>query len=175
MLPTCPKPFAVLLLALIGLSACGFHLRGYPPDDASKTTDRAQAVGNTRIFVVAGGSGIAAIVQGQLAELGAKSAASGADAWQVIISAEQEKERLLSVDPSTGKAREYELIFSLALAVRNPKGELVYGGILERKRDFIYDETAALSTSDEREGLRTELREELAHEILETFIRALPN
>ncbi|MGH2821649.1 MAG: LPS assembly lipoprotein LptE, partial [Thermoleophilaceae bacterium] len=63
-------------------------------------------------------------------------------------------ERVLSVDPRTGKAREYQIAYRVDLAVRHSdRRPLIKNQTIDLLRDFTFDETAALGKFEEQQVL----------------------
>jgi outer membrane lipopolysaccharide assembly protein LptE/RlpB len=91
----------ILVILLIGLSACGFQLRGA----------NLQALQNANVYVQSSGANVlAAEVKRQLldADVSPVSSASDAD-YIVALSNESFSRKILSVSPTTGKVEEYEV------------------------------------------------------------------
>ncbi|MGH8572638.1 MAG: LPS assembly lipoprotein LptE [Gammaproteobacteria bacterium] len=147
------------MLALLCVSACGFHLRGTVPVDLQFSrvyvkdhrarrvaTELARQLGYNRVVV-------------------APDAASA----DVVVELRNERfdERVLSVDPRTGKAREYQIAFRIDLAVRHSdRRPLIKNQTIDLLRDFTFDETAALGKFEEQQVLREEMIEDAAETVL---------
>lgn len=150
----------LLLTALLTLllAACGYQLRG-----ATVVDWRLGAV-----YLQEQQSGdLAGEVRRQLTQSGVTLAgdARAADT-AVTVSGETYDRRVLSVDPDTGKVREYELEIAAFLTVARADGTL----LLEREqialqRDYVFEEGTALGSFAEEETLRADLREDAAHAI----------
>jgi LPS-assembly lipoprotein len=75
--------------------------------------------------------------------------------------------RVLSVDPRTGKVREFELGYAVDLNVTHRDGRSLIGpDTVTLLRDYVFDETAAISEFEEENLLREEMRKDAAEAIL---------
>lgn len=154
--------FVLMVGLILALSACGFHLRGSRPM-------KLQA---TKIFMeVRGARQIAAEVKRQLEINEVPVVTRQKDAEAILsLSNEQFDRRVLSVDPRTGKWREFELSYEVDLAISKPDGEdLVKRDTLQISRDHSFDETAVVSKFEEEQ----QLREEMMRDAAETILRRL--
>ena len=85
----------------------------------------------------------------------------------VTLRDERFEQRVLSVDPRTGKVREYELAYRVDLMVADAKGHsLLAAQSIDLLRDYTFDETAALAKSDEEQLLRQEIIQDAAATVL---------
>ena len=90
------------------------------------------------------------------------------DAQAVLeLTGEEFDRRVLSVDPDTGKVREIELGLAVGLTVRDKGGKLLapYRN-LTWTRDFVFDETALLGTTEQENVIRRELADDAAKTIV---------
>jgi LPS-assembly lipoprotein len=150
---------SALLLALLCVSACGFHLRGTVPVDLQFSrvyvrdhrarrvaTELARQLSYSRVVV-------------------APDAASA----DVVVDLRNERfdERVLSVDPRTGKAREYQIAYRVDLAVRHTdRRPLIKNQTVDLLRDYTFDETAALGKFEEQQVLRDDMIQDAAETVL---------
>lgn len=160
---------SALLLALLCVSACGFHLRGTVPADLQFSRVYVRAHGARRV---------AAELARQLSYNRVVAAPDAASA-DVVVELRNERfdERVLSVDPRTGKAREYQIAFRVDLAVRHTdRRPLIKNQTLDLLRDFTFDETAALGKFEEQRVLREEMIQDAAETVLRRLesVRARP-
>ncbi|MGH8508413.1 MAG: LPS assembly lipoprotein LptE [Gammaproteobacteria bacterium] len=149
---------AVLAILLCGYG-CGFHLRGSSP----------VALRFSGVFVEsAGASQVAGQLQRQMQYNGVALMGKAALAEAVVtLRDERFERRVLSVDPRTGKVREYELAYRVDLMVADAKGHsLLAAQSIDLIRDFTFDETAALGKSDEEQLLRQEMVQDAAATVL---------
>jgi len=153
------KPGILFLASLLLLSGCGFHLRG--------SSDLALHVSSVYIETQ-GASTLKAEVTRQLQNAGVSvSSKPGDDALRLVLSNEQFDRRVLSVDPSTGKVREYEVGLKAKVSARDAQGNnLLKDQDVSQIRDFIFDENAVLGTYQEEAVLRKELTRDTAAQVL---------
>ncbi len=152
------KPVTLLLVSLL-LSGCGFHLRG----------GTELALGVNSVYVeTQGASALKAEVTRQLQNAGVEvSSRPGGDSLRLTLSNEQYDRRVLSVDPSTGKVREYEVGLKARVSARDSHGkDLLKDQEVSQIRDFIFDENAVLGTYREESVLRKELTRDTAAQVL---------
>lgn len=152
------RPFSalLLLLLLLSISACGFHLRGsvqLPPTlselallDATPATD------------------IAPELSRGLRGAGVRLDASAP--MRLQIRSEEYGKRVLSVDAS-GRAQEYGLSYTVRFSLRTADGELwLPETSVTLSRDLRFDASAVLATEGEERLLRAEMRQEAVLQIL---------
>lgn len=149
----------LVLLALTVLAGCGFHLRG------SQTV----ALDFDKVFLQSDGADrLLPELRRQLA-YGSVSVAKLRSSAQVVlnVSDEQLDRRVLSVDPITGKVREYELGYEVYVQVTDLAGkELTRTQSVSFVRDYIFDETAVLGTYEQDRIIREELIRDAASAVL---------
>ncbi len=152
------KSMAVLAIILCG-NGCGFHLRGSSP----------VALRFSGVFLESpGAQQVAAQLRRQLQYNGVALMGKPALAEAVVtLSDERFEQRVLSVDPRTGKVREYLLAYRVDLMVADAKGHsLLPAQSIDLVRDFTFDETAALAKSEEAQLLRQEMIQDAAATVL---------
>jgi len=156
------KGVLLLVMALVVTGCGGYHLRG----------SRSADLGVSRLHIADGGAPLlVTILKTELGYAGIATTATpvGSDAI-VSITNERVDERVLSVDPDTGKVREYELAFIVDLSVSDRTGAVLMPTQRVRlDRDYTFDETAVLSKAYEVSILYDELR----HDAAQTIIRRL--
>jgi LPS-assembly lipoprotein len=160
---------SVVLLALLCVSACGFHLRGTVPADLQFSRVYVRGHSARRV---------AAELMRQLS-YNRVVVAPDATSADVVVELRNERfdERVLSVDPRTGKAREYQIAYRVDLAMRHTdRRPLIKAQTVDLLRDFTFDETAALGKFDEQQVLREEMIEDAAETVLRRLesVRARP-
>ena len=157
----------VLFVASLGLNGCGFHLRGSPPfpEDARSVYLRApNDLLYDELVVYLNNSGAAVSDQKE-----------GADAI-LDLSKEEFSSRTLSVDPDTGKEREFELSYSISFEFRKSDGTvLVKHQTVNLVRDYVFDADQVIGKSREQDVLRKEMRRDAAQRILTRLSAALAN
>ena len=152
-------PLIGVALSLTSLSGCGFHMRG------------SQAVEMTfdSVFVQSDGAdSLVPELKKQLYYNAVKLAKAKSQAQVVLnVSDEQIDRRVLSVDPVTGKVREYELGYEVHVSVTDLAGkELMTSQPVGFVRDYIFDETAVLGTYEQDTIIREELIRDAANAVV---------
>ena len=148
-----------LAFLLIGLSACGFQLRG----------TNLQALQNANIFVQSSGANVlAAEVKQQLLDADVTPVTSASDAdYIVTLSRESFDRKVLSVSPTTGKVEEYEVSYSSTLNIANQDGSTAARNeLVSVSRDYTFDEGSVLSKIDEESVLRKDIAKQAAASVL---------
>ncbi|MBT6278068.1 MAG: hypothetical protein HOI95_28535 [Chromatiales bacterium] len=148
------------ILAVTLLSGCGFQLRGQTqlPSDIKVMGVQAPNVQvRDELAIFLGNSGVKVV-----------PAASTADSDAVLsVGAETYNRRVLSVDPRTGKAREFELSYSFDFNVVDSDGKtLVKPQSVLLLRDFVFDEDAVIGKSREEGVLREEMRRDAIQQLM---------
>ena len=153
-------PLLVLLLAVILVQGCGYHLRGQSP--------RAGAGGGYSIHLSAVAGPLADAVKSRLAVSDVRVAGGIKGADYVLAMAGGEFERqVVSVSPETGKVEEYLIVFTVRISISEAGGEdLVAGQVVRVSGDYAFDEDAALGKFSEEETIRGELLEQAAAQII---------
>ncbi|MGQ0657412.1 MAG: LPS-assembly lipoprotein LptE [Chromatiales bacterium] len=153
------RRIALLPALLLVLNGCGYHLRG--------STGESWNLG--RVYIQHEGTGGLSYEVQRLLVLGDVTFARSAAQADTIVSfvREDQERRVLSVDPRTGKVREYELIMEAVLRVTQPTGKvLIDDDSVVLQRDYVFDETVALAEYAEETTLFRELREDMAAAVL---------
>lgn len=156
-------------LAAVAFSAlllgCDFHLRGVtnlPP-------------GTHAIYVRAPNLQLRDELELYLVDAGAVLSPTAKDADAVLyVGPEAIDDRTLSVDPRTGKEREFEVTYVLQFHLKNADGTMM----VERqqivlRRDFVFDPDQVIGKSRERGVLHEEMRRDAAQQILARMDAAL--
>ncbi len=155
----------LFFVASLGLNACGFHLRGSPPlpDDAGPVYLKTPSdVLFDELAVYLRDSG-ATVIRNQ----------EGADTV-LDLSKEIFTRRTLSVDPDTGKEREFELSYSISFELRKSDGTVLVGlQTVSLVRDYVFDADQVIGKSREQNVLRKEMRRDAAQQILTRLSAAL--
>ncbi len=147
-----------LLVLILALAGCGFHLRGEVKLPANISTVRIEAPNRLlqdelSIYLKAGGAHVT-------------TRAEPADAT-LALSGEDFQRRVLSVDPNTGKAREYELAYTVSVSMTRADGSVLLAPQQVRLvRDYVYDQDAVLGKSREEDVLRDEMRRDAVQQVL---------
>ncbi len=148
---------APLLAAALLLAGCGFQLRGALdlPDNIQTLHVMAPSELRNDILKLLESAGV-----------GVSTSSAEADA-SITVTSERFSRRVLSVDPTTGKEREFELAYTLVFAVTRSDGETVIeNGAVNLLRDYVFDPEAVIGTSREEELLRDEMRRDAATQLM---------
>ncbi len=152
---------AVVLAGLTAsISGCGFHLRGSDIDPNLQVS---------KVFIVAQNAvALGEELRRNFDYYDVTVTTKPAEAQAVLtVMNERNDERVLSVDPRTGKAREYELNYHVNFKVARPDGRLlVPNQSIDLSRDFTFDEAAALSKFEEAKVVRDEMKRDAVDSIL---------
>ncbi|HHB92824.1 MAG TPA: hypothetical protein ENK59_06415 [Thioploca sp.] len=150
------KKYLILILLLF-INSCGFHLRGTADFNMSFIYIKSDSANK-----------IAAEVQRLLIEQGIQ-VVSNPNAAQAIVYLTNETidHRVLTVSSISGKQEEFELNYRVAMEVRKPNDDV----LLEKQqisllRDYMFDEQAVLAMSSEDEMLREEMFRDLVAQIM---------
>ena len=153
------RPLAALatLAACAALAGCGFQLRGQTnlPDDIQTVYVDGPVVfvDELETFINGGGAEVIGVRE-------------EADAI-VTLGQERFLRRVLSVDPDTGKDREFELVYLVDFTVSRPDGTVAVGPEnIRLVRDFVFDADAVLGASREESVLQLEMRRDAAEELV---------
>lgn len=157
-----------LLAPLLFLAACGFQLRG---GGAGAALARVH-VGEAGAAPLAEALRLALEQAGSSLRPGTGEGAGEAN-WRVLVSGERLARELLSVNPSTGKAEEYQLRLYARLRLEDRQGQvLIRDEPVQVLREYSYDAAQALAMSEQETEIRTELRRWWAQLALERLGRA---
>lgn len=149
-----------LLIPLLLLAACGFHLRGY---------HRPAHVTAASVYLDTADNGyIVQSVRDQLRAGDTRVAKTAAEAQYVLrLSRQKLDRRVLSVSPKTGKAEEYQITLSTLMTITGPGGEILADREpVHATRDYTFDAGAVLGKSSEEEVLQQDLADQIADDIL---------
>lgn len=155
----------VLMIAVVPLAGCGFHLRGH------------EAMPFKSIYVETGNPKSPFIAQirfdleyGKVAQA---AAAKTADVVLQIVS-ESSELQILTLD-NTGLVTEYRLVYRVSLrAYDNKKQDWIPATVMEMHRDFFYDNSLVLAKSSEQDLLARSMYKEMAQQILRRLSLAKP-
>ncbi len=155
---------ALIVAAFLVLHGCGgYHLRG--------STGGTWSLG--RVYIDHGGSSALSYAVQRLLGLGEVAFVSTPATADTIVKfvSQNEESRVLSVDPKTGKVREFELIVEAVLRVTRADGTvLIDDDALVLQRDYVFDETLALAEYAEETTLLEEMREDMAAAVLRRLL-----
>lgn len=153
-----PIRLLVLLACFLSLQACGFHLRGaYQLPEAMATTfiettnDNSELIGFLKRTLMASNV--------ELVE--SKDSAQA----QLRVVAEKQSKRVLSVD-SRGRAREYELSYSVDFELTVDEAVLIQQQRLTLTRDFLFDTEDVLGKGREEAMLIRDMQQDMVRLIM---------
>ena len=155
-----------LAFLLMGLSACGFQLRG----------TNLQALQDTNIYVqFSGASVLATEVKRQLIDAGIKPVSSASDAEHIVtLSNETFKIKVLSVSPTTGKAEEYQVSFTAMVKIaRQGESSTARTEPVAATRDLTFDEGSVLGKVQEESILKKDIAKQVAASVLRRLRAAI--
>ena len=146
------------MLAALVLAGCGFHLRG-----GAKLPEGIDVV-----YLSGGSEALSSEVAEYVKIAGASVTDRAEDADAILaISGETFGRRLLSVDPNTGKEREFELSYALTFALRDPSGRPIVGDQpLKLLRDYVFYPDQVIGKSREQNVIQDEMVRDAAEQIL---------
>ncbi len=152
--------FRVLLLLcpVTLLAACGWHLRG----------GASLPEGVESVYVEAPSRTMRDSWSMQLSESGISvtDKEKAADA-RFVVNGETFDRRVLSVDPDTGKVREYALAYTAVVQLNRADGSVLLESQKVRQlRTYVFDETAVLGSENEQSALQREMRASAAQQLL---------
>lgn len=146
----------VLVFSLF-LAACGFHLRG----------SMEQLSSLPALYLPAGATGLAGELRSAARTSGARLVENREDAQAVVIPGNETLERQVLSVGSTGKVREFNLVYTVSFEVQDSQGKaLTDTQTLRLTRDFVFDETQVLGKEAEESVLRQGLQRDAAGQIL---------
>ena len=155
---------ASALALVLAAAGCGYQLRGavsLPPGLDAVHVDGPPGIG-------------AALVRAL--ESGGARIASTRDSTSALLQLSDERfdRRVLSVDPDTGKEREFELVYRVTFRLTGGDGsELVSTQTVSLLRDYVFDSGALLGAGRERDVLRAEMRRDAAGQVVRRIEAAL--
>lgn len=154
------KTRIILLLLIISLSACGFHLRG---------TQQKSKVAVSKVYLVnTGATTVINEVRSLIASAGAKVVSSRAEA-EFILRLEREfyEQTVLSVSADTGKVEQYQVTISVYMNLEDASGKaLISSEEIRLAKDYTFDEDAVLGKIEEESVIREELAREAAAQVI---------
>jgi LPS-assembly lipoprotein len=151
---------AVPAVSALGLSACGFALRGapsYPFSSIFVRVAEASALGNELKRNLAAG--------GQLEVVTEPKRLNSVEVVLEILTDQREKS--VASTTSAGQVREFQLRVRTKFRLRTPQGkELIPDVELLQQRDISYSETQALSKEAEEQLLYRNMQTDIVQQIM---------
>ena len=156
--------FFMLLL----MQGCGFQLRG---------TGAKYDVGDIdSVYIAESAAGrIAAQIKSRLVVAGIKVENSARDAdYSLHLHNEAFAQNIQSVSAKTGKAREFQIVFSVLIRISKASGERpVEDERITVAKDYTFDEEALLGKSSEEDVIREELLKQAAAHIVRRLLAVI--
>lgn len=151
------RGFSLFVMLLASLAGCGYHLRGSTGD-----------IWNLGRLYIRNLTPVALQVQRQLTLANVPITGNAADADTILTFTHESPERqVISVDPDTGKVREYELTVDTGIKVTRADGTvLMQDDSIALQRDYTFDEATVIGTDQQETTLYAEIREDLASAIV---------
>jgi LPS-assembly lipoprotein len=146
----------VVMLCLLTLGACGFHLRGM--QDMPFKTLYIQKSGETPLVKD---------LQRSLASSGVQVVPVPENAEMLLdLMGEKTDKKILSLGGS-GKVKEYELVYQVILRMRDASSE-AWGApqTVEIRRDYSYSDTQLLAKDYEESRMYSDMRADATREIM---------
>ena len=155
-----------LAFLLMGLSTCGFQLRG----------TNLEGILDTKIYVQSSGASVlAAEVKKQLIDAGVRPVSSTSDAEYIVtLSNEVFNTIVLAVSPSTGKAEEYQVSFVAMVKIDSTDGgSQATAEPVAATRDLTFDEGSVLGKVQEESVMKKEIAKQVAASVLRRLRAAI--
>ena len=140
------KNLLIIILSVV-ISACGYTLRGELklPDDVKNISILTNSY-----------SPISNEINLLLTNIGVKtSSRRSSESYQIEIFSEVHNKRQLSMNQA-GRVNEYELVFTTRFAINTPL-ERGQEDRITLYRDYLFDESRILGTTDREEEIRNEM------------------
>ena len=157
-------PRIVLLASMLAAAGCGYQLRGavsLPPGLEAVHVDGPPGIGAELVEALEGGGARIAPTRDSTSAL-------------LQLSDERFDRRVLSVDPDTGREREFELAYRVTFRLIGGDGEeLVSTQRVSLLRDYVFDSRALLGASHEQGVIRAEMRRDAAEQVVRRIEAAL--
>lgn len=157
------KALSVLILSLLLVSACGFHLRGSQPGTTTTVS---------RVFLSdSTAPAIGTEIRSQMESAGTVFSGPGVDTDYTLYLGDQSARRtILSVSATTGKVEEYQLTISVRMTVTDAaKKELLSNQLISVRRDYTFDDNAVLGSVTQERVIEAELMREAASQVIRRF------
>jgi LPS-assembly lipoprotein len=150
----------LLLMALLFVASCGFHLRGSQPGPTAGlsritlTDANAASVSNeVRILLESGGMIVAR--------------ENDLPGYRLHLADQAVTRSVLSVSPATGKVEEYQLTFSVLMSITDAQNNhLLTSQPVRIVRDYAFDDAAVLGSVQEQRMLEQEMTRQAASQII---------
>jgi len=154
----------VVWAGLVGMTGCGFQLRGQSPLPFDS------------VHVAAAGGSVLQPLLAQSLRLNGKRVLPGTEGAQVVIRIDKEtrSKEILSLSGG-GKVREYRLGYRLILSATNGAGRPILPPTeLQLTRDYSYDDAQALAKEGEEAQLQRDMEQDMLRQVLRRLAFAKP-
>jgi len=142
----------VALIVAVGVSACGFHLRGNIP----------LPEGIQNMFVVAPDGTFKEQLEEVLVGAGAQLAANKAGADVVLNITQASSDREVGTLDERGKADSYDLRFRVRYSLDDPDGKQIRSNRLNEARRYDFDPELVVESESEEASLLADMEESIA-------------
>lgn len=150
-----PSQVGLIVLLIMLLAACGFHLRG----------STGSAVALPPLAVQASEVSLRVLMEQWLHQTGNVPVVETEAVWFLRLFPERRLRRVLSVD-SAGQVQEYELHYQLRFEVRDTEGRSVLAvQTVSVIRQYAYQSSAVLAMADEEAALWRTMQQEAVRRI----------
>lgn len=146
---------AALLVMILSVMGCGFHLRGSAGGSAELPP----------VSVQASDPAVSTLMRQWLYQSGNAPVADMEAVWLIRIYPERRVRRIMSVD-SAGNVQEYELYYQLRFEVHAADGHAVLAAqTVSVTRQYAYQATAVLAKANEEAALWSDMQQEAVRRI----------
>jgi len=159
---------ALLLLILLALSACGFHLRGSNPNDV--------AFAFKSLYLKVPGETPFVIDLRRLLKANKVAMVASPDKADLVLEivSEQNVKQILSLSGS-GRVQEFQLFYRVSLrAYDNQQNDWLTADEISLSRILPYDDTQVLAKQQEEEMLYKDMRSDAVAQAVRRLNRAKP-
>jgi LPS-assembly lipoprotein len=163
-----------LLLTLMSLSACGFHLRGVPVQTQGESASTPVLAGQTVWLSASAQSPLGLQLRRLLQGMAGARVVDESQAAQVRLEilGEQREKSVIATNAS-GQVRELQLRYRLRFRVRNRDGqEVIEETEMTLSRDLSYNEAQALAKESEERLLYENMQSDMAQQLLRRLMAA---
>jgi LPS-assembly lipoprotein len=155
-----------VVLAILSLAGCGWHLRGEIPGSTADKTLFISGIGPRQPFY--GDFTQALTYSGGFL---AKTPKQASAVVHIVRAIHERRPITLS---KQGRANTFDLTFRVLYDIRTPKGEvLVPQQELEIRRDYFNDQSSPLGQGEEEAQMRMEMQKEAAQALLRQVVYTL--
>ena len=151
----------MVLIIMISLTACGFHLRGSQPGSVLSISNLYVIDSDASIV----GDEVRTLIQ----QTGTRISPNNDNAEYTLQLFDQNvNQSVLSVSAVTGKVEEYQLVMTVRMTVIDKdKNERIANQGIRIIRDYAFDDRAVLGSESERRLLTEEMARQAAAQILQ--------